>query len=128
MLTGEKPLAMFSDIIPSSYEWPDERFEPHVISGALVKKEFLIETPDGRHKVRYLFFALPNETWRIEEAFALSSKHFDVWNGEAEEACIRLGRLLGYREKDIRAFALWSGQIKVRVADDYGSIPPPKAL
>ena len=114
MLAGKKPLAMFSDIVPSSYQWPDEQFEPYVASGALVKKEFLTETPDGRHKVRYLFFALPDEVWRIEEAYVLSCKHFDAWCQEAEEACIRLGRLLGYQEADIHAFALWSGQIKIR--------------
>jgi hypothetical protein len=114
MLAGEKPLAMFSDIVPSSYRWPDAQFEPHVASRVLVKKEFLTKTPDGRHQVRYLFFALPNEAWRIDEAFALSRKHFDAWGDEAEEACVRLGRLLGYREEDIRAFALWSGRIKIR--------------
>lgn len=114
MLAGEKPLAMFSDIVPSSYQWPDAQFEPHVASGTLVKKEFLTKTPDGRHQVRYLFFALPSEAWRIDEAFVLSRKHFDAWCDEAEEACVRLGRLLGYREEDIRAFALWSGRIKIR--------------
>lgn len=35
MLAGEKPLAMFSDIVPSGYEWPDRR-----------------------HKLRTLFFCL----------------------------------------------------------------------
>ena len=109
MLSGEKPLSMFSEVVPSSYEWPDEQFEPYVLSGRLVKKEFFKKTPDGRHEVRYLFFALPDETWRIEEAYALSCRHFDAWSDEASEACTRLGHLLGYREEEIRAFTLWSG-------------------
>jgi len=116
MLAQKKPLAMFSEIVPSSYEWPDQKFEPYVVSGKLVKKEFLVETPDGRHQVRYLFFALPNEAWRIDEAYALSRMHFKSWSKEAEEACVRLGRLLGYTEEDIRIFALWSGQIRIRTA------------
>ena len=114
MLAGEKPLAMFSDIVSSSYEWPDEWFEPHVASGKLVKKEFLDETPDGRHKVRTLFFALPSETWRIDEAYGLSRKQFASWCDEASETCARLGRLLGYREDDIQAFTLWSGQVRIQ--------------
>lgn len=114
MLAGKKPLAMFSDIVPSCYEWPDAVFEPHVSSGELVKKEFLTETPDGRHKVRTLFFALPDEAWRIDEAYALSRKQFETWCDEASETCARLGRLLGYREEDIRAFTLWSGQVRIR--------------
>jgi len=39
MLAGEKPLAMFSDIVPSSYEWPDALFEPYVSSGVLLKRD-----------------------------------------------------------------------------------------
>ena len=55
MLSGEKPLAMFSDVIASGFEWPDAEFQPHVSSGRLIKKEFLAQTPDGRHTLRTVF-------------------------------------------------------------------------
>lgn len=110
MLSGDKPLAMFSDIVSSGFEWPDEQFDPYVTSGALVKKEFRTNTPDGRFQVRHLYFALPDEAWRIEEAHDLSCRHFDAWNAEAEEACVKLGRLLGYAEGDIQAFVSWSNR------------------
>lgn len=108
MLAGTKPLAMFSDLIPSNYEWPDAAFEPYVSSGALVKQEFLTNAQDGYHKVRHLYFALPKEAWRIERAHALSLLNFDIWCEEAEESCSLLGRLLGYSEKEIEAFINWA--------------------
>lgn len=110
LLAGEKPLAMFSDVLSSDYVWPDERFAPFVSKGALVKREFITETADGRHKIRHLYFALPNEAWRIEAAHDLSCKHFPVWCDEAEEVCANLGRLLGYREEDIQTFLAWAGK------------------
>ena len=106
MLTGVKPLAMFSDIVPSSYEWPDALFEPHVSSGVLLKKEFLTELAGG-HTVRHLFFALPKEAWRIEEAYALSLACFAPGSDEAYESCSQLGRLLGYGENEIQVFIQW---------------------
>ena len=108
MLAGDKPLAMFSDIVSSGFEWPDEQFDPYVTSGALVKKEFRTNTPDGRYEVRHLYFALPEEAWRIEEAHELNCLHFEAWNIEAQNACVKLGRLLGYEERDIQAFVAWT--------------------
>lgn len=114
MLSGEKPLAMFCDIVPSPYEWPDAAFEPHVMEGRVVKKDIVGETPDGLHQVRYLYYALPDETWRIDVAHALAQKRFDTWCPEAAETCARLGHLLGYQEKDIQAFQTWSEQFICR--------------
>jgi hypothetical protein len=112
MLTGEKPLAMFCDVVPSPYEWPDAAFEPHVMSGRFVKMDIITNTPDGKYQVRYLYFALPQEAWRIETAHALALKHFETWCPEATEACVRLGRLLGYREDDIQTFVQWSNRFR----------------
>ncbi|MBB4285815.1 hypothetical protein [Roseospira goensis] len=100
MLAGEKPLALFCDIVPSPYVWPDDRFAPHVATGRLVMWEYREPTPDGRHTVRWLYYALPGEEWRIDRAHALRAV-------PGEEACTELGRLLGYREADIRAFVAW---------------------
>lgn len=110
MLSGKKPLAMFSDIVPSAFLWPDEDFAPHVASGKIVKREFETKTPDGRHTVRHLYFALPDEAWRIEEAHALSLLHFESFDTEAIQASIRIGLLLGYSHEDIRTFIEWVGQ------------------
>ncbi|WP_299440446.1 hypothetical protein [uncultured Rhodospira sp.] len=108
MLAGEKPLAMFCDIVPSPYAWPDAAFDPHVASGRLVKDEIFTQTPDGRHTVRHLYYALPGEAWRIQEAHALSLQHCDRGSAAAADACARIGRLLGYREEDIQAFLRWA--------------------
>jgi len=110
MLAGVKPLAMFSDVIPSNYEWPDALFEPHVSSGVFVKREFLTDAKDGRRKVRHLYFALPEEAWRIEKAHALSLMSFDAWCEDAEESCVQLGRLLGYGEDEIEVFIRWASE------------------
>ena len=112
MLAGEKPLAMFVDVVPSPFKWPDADFAPFVSSGRLVMKDFMSVSDDGRHQVRTLFYALPGEEWRIAEAYDLSLRHFDVWSDEAANTCARLGHLLGYREEDIRSFVLWSDQVR----------------
>lgn len=111
LLAGEKPLAMFSDIVPSPYKWPDAIFEPYVVSGALVKREYLTTLPDG-YQVRHLFYALPEEAWRIEEAYILSLKQVDTRGDEAGECSARLGRLLGYSEDDVTAFLNWTRKKK----------------
>lgn len=107
MLVGDKPLAMFSDIVPSPYNWPDAAFEPYASARVLVKKEFLEDRPEG-HTVRHLFYALPDEAWRIEEAYSLSLMHFDKPRDEADECCARLGHLLGYSEGEVQAFIRWT--------------------
>ena len=112
MLSGEKPLAMFVDVIPSDYPWPDEQFEPYVSAGRLVKRECLTESHLEGNKVRHLYYALPDEVWRIEEAHKLSLKQYDAPCAEALEDCAQVGRLLGYQEKDIEAFLGWSEKIR----------------
>ncbi|MBD3660996.1 MAG: hypothetical protein HUJ11_02185 [Arenibacter algicola] len=116
MLAGEKPLAMFSDVIPSDYPWPDEQFAPFVAVGKLVMREFLTDTSDGKYKVRHLYYALPDEAWRIDEAHRLSLLHFDGWCDEAADACAQMGRLLGYAEMDIQAFIEWSEKMRATQA------------
>jgi hypothetical protein len=111
LLSGDKPLAMFSDIVPSGFEWPDAAFEPYVASGILVKKEYLTTLPDG-HRVRHLFYAQPAEVWRIEEALALSLKPV-AGGAEADDCSARLGRLLGYNEEEVQAFLRWTRKNRV---------------
>lgn len=116
MLLGEKPLAMFVDVIPSAFAWPDDQFEPYVSAGQLVKREYLTNSHLRGYKERHLYFALPDEVWRINEAHELSQLHFGALSDESIEACAELGRLLGYQETDITAFRLWSEKIRATQA------------
>lgn len=110
MLRGEKPLAMFCDIVPPGYDWPDAAFAPHVAAGRIIMKDLLTPTPDGRHTVRHLYYALPDEAWRIDAIHALVATGGQDGNGNADrtETEARIGRLLGYREADIQAFLRWA--------------------
>jgi len=113
MLGGAKPLAMFCDVGPSGSEgwaYPEAFFAPHVATGRLVMREVCETLSDGPGSVRHLYYALPTEAWRIDAAQALSEAKFSPGDPMAHEACARLGRLLGYRETEIRAFLNWVGQ------------------
>jgi hypothetical protein len=72
MLAGKKPLAYFSELTRAvHFEWPDVKFDPYVRSGEIVKRDYLmIETIAGRQEeVRWVFFALPDQDWRIDAAY-----------------------------------------------------------
>lgn len=104
MLAGEKPLAMFSDIVGSGYRWPDAAFEPYVLSGTLIKQEFFENTPDEKYVARYLYYALPSETWRIKEAHNLNLQALNDIGGDSISICKYIGYLLGYKKEDIEVF------------------------
>ncbi|WP_417625338.1 hemin receptor [Paremcibacter congregatus] len=102
MLAGTKPMAMFSDAVHVSDYFPDADFAPHVETGKIIRVEEII--PDEPYDIRYLFFALPGEEWRIEEALILcrNLRARTVKDHDADSA--RMGELLGYRAEDIEAF------------------------
>jgi hypothetical protein len=112
MLRGEKPLAVFSEATDVDYPWPDEAFAPHVAAGRVVQRDFFVteEVETGSLEIRYLYFALPGEEWRIEAAH-------DTWTrrggSDAEKEARRraMGRLLGYDPKDIETYIAWSRYI-----------------
>ncbi|NMM45223.1 hypothetical protein HH303_12085 [Rhodospirillaceae bacterium KN72] len=108
MLKGIKPLAMFADVVSPSFHWPDAKFEPHVRSGRIIKREYLKETLDGKYTFRELYYALPNEVWRIERAHELSNLHFDHWSEAVPKICAEMGKLLGYSDHEIAVFLEWS--------------------
>lgn len=119
MLKGEKPLTYFSEPMRSSYELPDAEFEPHVKAGRIVKKDFIEDwTIDGRaEQVRFLYYALPNEEWRIDAAIKLtmpSQRHVTDY----DEIDRQLGSLLGYTEEEIDVFLEWGRYLeKLRRVD-----------
>ncbi|MEQ8286075.1 hypothetical protein [Thalassospira sp.] len=102
MLAGTKPMALFSDAVHVSDYFPDADFAPYVETGKIIRVEEII--PDEPYAMRYLFFALPGEEWRIEEALTMSRNLWarTVKDHDADSA--RMGELLGYSANDIKAF------------------------
>ncbi|MDB5709481.1 MAG: hypothetical protein JWL96_1551 [Sphingomonas bacterium] len=103
MLDGRKPFAAFSDAYPS--KWFDDYlapFEPHVTSGTIVRR--VVDEPMPQLKVRrpdlagirHVYFALPDEVWRIDAYRQLEdTRRQSGWSDVLE---LRLGQLLGYED------------------------------
>ncbi len=108
MLASKKPLAMFSEVLQVEFPWPDEEFAPYVEQGLIIKQEFIDKTSDGLYDLRHLYYALPNEAWRIEKIHPLTLTSYGGWCEQAAADCAEIGRLLGYSEKDIQAFLDWN--------------------
>src|SRR6266851_4421858 len=72
MLSGKKPLAMFTELSPVETGLiPEAEFAPYVSSGHFVMREVLEPTDDVQGlprgvSVRRVLYALPEEVWRIE--------------------------------------------------------------
>lgn len=106
MLEGKKPLAMFyAEVseLPNEEIIPEEAFGLHVASGRFVRGETTIEAayhPKLKRNVlvRYVFFALKDEAWRIEAMKLLKKESGKSgWN----ETCERMeGSLLGYSDEE----------------------------
>ncbi len=105
MLAGGKPVAMFSDVIPPSFELPEEDFAPHVESGRLVKFDVVITaSKSGMYDMRYLFYALPGEEWRIDRLIEI---HRDFHQHDKPTSCElekEIGQLLGYQDREIQVY------------------------
>lgn len=109
MLAGQKPLAMFVEIVPiESGIVPDVAFAPHVAAGRIVMREVFdpaprlpVDVKDAR--VRRVFYALPGEAWRID-AMLLVCRVYEQqggWDAGLERVT---GKLLGYADDEIEAF------------------------
>lgn len=61
-------------------------------------------SPGNRMKTRCLFYALPGEEWRVEEAHAIQQAIFSGCRKASEADDIRLGQLLGYSDDEIHAY------------------------
>lgn len=104
MLAGKKPMAMFCEVAAHSDHFPEEEFAPHVIAGAIRRREELYVSADGAIVTRCLFFALPGQEWRMEAAHMIQEAVFTGRRGGTEADDVQLGRLLGYTEAEIAAF------------------------
>ncbi len=105
MLAGEKPLAFFSEPTRSTYELPDAEFEPYVQAGRIIKWDFVGTVKIARvdEEIRFLYFALPDEEWRIDAAHRIKWKQTKT-KTETEEDAFFIGKLLGYSDHEIACY------------------------
>ncbi|WP_434034738.1 hypothetical protein [Cupriavidus sp. a3] len=102
MLQGRKPLSVFTDDGPStdsvSSLFPEAKFDTHVETGRFVKYAYAEPVDNGLRRVRWVFYALPEEAWRIKAYVLLfeTSKR-SGWNEGFERM---QGSLLGYSEQE----------------------------
>lgn len=98
MLAGGKPLAAFSEYCPStalSELIPERFFEPYVVAGLFVKREYFTDRRDGR-KARHVLYAARGEEWRIDAYILMwNTAEKSGWNEGFERM---EGSLLGYEE------------------------------
>jgi hypothetical protein len=111
MVAGQKPLAMFygdAESGPDERIIPEQRFSSYVENGEFVKSELVLEYAEDPRtnrpiKVRYVFYALISEQWRIE-AVRLAVKVMAKM-GRADEGLDRImGTLLGHSAEEIDEF------------------------
>lgn len=104
MLAGTKPLAMFYDVVPASIELPEADFEPFVEEGRIIKRVELLTLQHSGHTIRFLYYALPGEEWRIDELHSMNLEIHSGLRSCTEEDERRTGVLLGYDDRDIEIF------------------------
>jgi hypothetical protein len=105
MLAGEKPLAMFNDDIPADMKAPEIAFDPYVSDGRFIKQEVTLSAPGSNDGgLRYYFYALPGEEWRLRRIIEIQKAFFEDNAETTPELETEIGRLLGYDESDIQTF------------------------
>ena len=113
MLQGQKPMAFFSDTIPSSMELPEAEFLPFVENGQIIKVEETYtphKTPNI--KLRHLYYACAGEEWRINELVEIDRAVLAGKRAMTDEDEKRTGYLLGYTDKQISTFIEWKKACK----------------
>ena len=102
MLTGNKPLALFFDTIPECGVIPEQEFAPYVKSGKVVISERIFNSSEEAiPSVRVVFYAPPEEIWRIDQALGLMEKALFQRGRPNDDDDVQLGCLLGYSEEEI---------------------------
>ncbi len=104
MLAGRKPLARFSEALIARDILPEAAFAPHVAAGSIVKHEVPIA---GKIPAVRLYYALPEEAWRIEALCRIDAAIADGTCKATDEIERKIGRLLGYAEADIEVYIAW---------------------
>lgn len=107
MLSGDKPLACFSDVIPPSFDFPEEEFAPYVRQGKIKKAEFQYLYPEREIAVRKLFYARSGEEWRIDRLHEIYKAIFSGQRKSSDVDDREIGKLLGYNDNQIDVFLKW---------------------
>ncbi len=109
-LKGSKPLAMFyayTSDLPDERLIPEEAFLTHINNGTFIRDAIVFDEY-AQHtkcnvKLKYVFFALPEEAWRIKAMILIkqSFKKTLKWNPTLERIeC----SLLGYTDAEVDAW------------------------
>jgi hypothetical protein len=112
MLAGKKPLAMFCDeisVLPHEDIIPEGKFSPYLSNGLFVRGE---ETYTGefhpglnrRAQIKYVFFALAGEAWRIPAISLLLRVRYRMGSWHSEETERMESFLLGYTDEELDAW------------------------
>ena len=112
MLAGTKPLAMFTEVVPPSFEFPEAEFAPYVATGEIIRYEEIYRNPRSEFATRIVYFALAGEEWRIDALHAINDAIFSGRRATTEQDDIETGRLLGYSDEEIVGCLDWT--IKAR--------------
>ncbi len=109
MLSGEKKLAYFCDVVPESGEIleeiiPERAFAPHVAAGFIMRFSQDETCTKTGHIVKSVCFTLPGEEWRAAFTFWLGKERANgIYRGDSSDDVV-FGRVLGYSLKEIHAF------------------------
>ena len=106
MLAGEKPLSVFAGAHPpysEVEEIPERLFDPYVSARRFVKAEYLEPAQAGASQmIRRVFYALPDEVWRIKAyVLLLATAKKSGWSEGFERM---EGSLLGYTDQQNDAY------------------------
>lgn len=103
MLQGRKPLSVFTEDEPSSTPsisplFPEAKFDAHVAAAQFVKYEYAETVNNGPHRIRWVFYALAAEAWRIKAyVLLIETAKRSGWNEGFERM---QGSLLGYSQQE----------------------------
>jgi hypothetical protein len=98
MLAGKKPLSAFVEVYPDDIDLeiiPERKFEPHVLTGRLVKFEYFSAFKgSGKRQLRRVLYVTPGQEWRFRAHEMLwRMAETDGWKDGFEQL---EGYLLGY--------------------------------
>ena len=108
MRSGLKPLSVFVEELPQQFEvFPEKDFDALVSEGKL-KKHVIAEPVKGPLgedvSIRKVFYALPEEEWRIHSFLLVQSIYDSLVPGWRPDLDRVIGALLGYDRADIEKF------------------------
>ena len=110
MLAGAKPMAKFVDEKAWGYDFGEENFDKQVATGDLIKREEVCDFPKMEFPTRYVYYARPEEAWRIPVIHALQVEHLKSDERETPAQAEITGKLLGYSDDEIQVYIRWVGR------------------